>query len=370
MALRIFLTSDLHLGMKFAGYPDAREALVEARFACLEGMVAMAGAERCDMLVVAGDLFERVTVSRRDIQRAAETLRGFSGRLVAVMPGNHDYMAPDDELWPRFTDAGAGSLLVLDHGRPYPLSHFDLDACLYPGPCSSKHSEANAIGWVRATPRDPGIAHHIGIAHGSLEGYSPDMDGRYYPMQRRELLDSGMDLWLLGHTHVRFPTAPGAQDRIFCAGTPEPDGFDCAHEGYAFVIELDDSRKVSARAVRTGRLRFLERQAKIGTAADLATMEADLTGPEAETTLLRMRLSGRVPREVRSGLGAVQARLAARLLHLDLRADQLREEITRKEIDAEYSAGSFPHALLLRLLESGDQEALEMAHSLLQETKP
>ena len=35
VALSVFLTSDLHLGMKFAGYPDAPQAaLVEARF-CL-----------------------------------------------------------------------------------------------------------------------------------------------------------------------------------------------------------------------------------------------------------------------------------------------------------------------------------------------
>jgi DNA repair exonuclease SbcCD nuclease subunit len=369
--MRIFLTSDLHLGMKFAGYPDAAQAaLVEARFACLERMVAMAGAERCDLLVVAGDLFERVTVARRDIQRAAETLRGFSGRLVAVMPGNHDFIAPDDELWPRFKDAGAGSLLVLDSARPYPLSHFDLNACLYPGPCTAKHSATNVIGWVSAASREAGTAHPIGVAHGSLEGYSPDMDGRYYPMRQRELLDAGMDLWLLGHTHVRFPATPGAQDRIYCAGTPEPDGFDCTHEGYAFVIDLDDSRKVSARAVRTGRLRFVDQKARIANASDLTALETTFTGPDSKTTLLRLELSGRVSGELRASIGPAQSRLAARLLHLDLRAEELREEITREDIDAEYSVGSFPHSLLLRLLESGDQEALERAHTLLAEARP
>ena len=97
MALSVFLTSDLHLGMKFAGYPEAPQAaLVEARFACLSRMVEEAGRRRCDLLVVAGDLFDRISVTRHDIQRAAETLRSFPGKLVAVLPGNHDYLGPGD----------------------------------------------------------------------------------------------------------------------------------------------------------------------------------------------------------------------------------------------------------------------------------
>ena len=67
MALRLFLTSDLHLGMKFAGYPDAaRAALVEARFTCLDRIVGAANEARADLLVIAGDLFETVNVARRE----------------------------------------------------------------------------------------------------------------------------------------------------------------------------------------------------------------------------------------------------------------------------------------------------------------
>ena len=57
MALIIFCTSDLHLGMKFANYPDnIRESLVEARFKTLKRLVEKANSEKCDLFVVAGDL--------------------------------------------------------------------------------------------------------------------------------------------------------------------------------------------------------------------------------------------------------------------------------------------------------------------------
>ncbi len=368
MALRIFLTSDLHLGMKFAGYPEpAQTALVEARFACLERMVDRANAERADLFVVAGDLFERVGVAKRDIERAARALRGFQGRLVAVLPGNHDYLGPEDELWPRFRDAGAGSILVLEKPEPVPLTRYDLDACLYPGPCTSKHSDTNAIGWVAAATKDRGVAHHVGVAHGAVEGMSLDAEGRYYPMTERELSDTGVPLWLIGHTHARFPVAPGQEDGIFCAGTPEPDGFDCAHEGYSFLLDVDTA--VTARAVRTGRYRFAERRVTIAARADLDSLESELGGPDAGLLALRLYLRGRVPRDLRAELGPFQQRLSSRLLHLDLRADELREEITQATIDAEYPVGSFPHSLLTRLGVDGDQEALEIAQDLLGEAR-
>ena len=367
--MRILLCSDLHLGMKFAGYPDAQERLVEARFACLTRIVAAANDSRCDLLVIAGDLFERVAVSRRDIQRAAAALRGFQGRLAAVMPGNHDYIAPDDELWPRFADACGDSALVLDQPRPYSLGHFDLDACLYPGPCTAKHSDVNAIAWVRAASRDPAVRHRIGIAHGSVEGFSPDMEGRYFPMSMRELTEAGMHLWLLGHTHVRFPAAPGARDTVFCAGTPEPDGFDCRHEGSVLVVELDENNAVSVRTIRTGAFRFREETIDIRQASDLSRAAILAEDPEAASSVMRLRLKGSVPRDVIASLGDMRARMARSFLHLDLRSDELREEITRDTIDRSYPVGSIPHSLLLRLAERGDQEALEAARELLSEMR-
>ena len=96
-----------------------------------------AGEQRAELLVVAGDLFDRVSsVARRDVERAARILAGFTGRLVAVLPGNHDFLSPDGELWRTFRDASGGSVLILEEPRPYPLSQYDLEACLYPGPCT------------------------------------------------------------------------------------------------------------------------------------------------------------------------------------------------------------------------------------------
>jgi DNA repair exonuclease SbcCD nuclease subunit len=386
MSLRVFLTSDLHLGMKFAQYPTAHAELEEERFLCLERMVAEAGARSCDLLVVAGDLFHRVSVSKRDLERAALALRAFPGKCVAVLPGNHDYFSSDDELWPRFREKCGDSFLFLNEQRPYPLRGYDIDACLYPGPCLSIHSATSAVGWVRAAAKDGAVRHHIGVAHGSLEGVSPDFNENYFPMKVADLLAGGLDAWLLGHTHVRYPERPSRQDRIYYPGTPAPDGFDCAHEGSAWLLELDSDREVSAQPLTTGRIRFAVREVQVKGSEDLEALEkeyggaesagyvdaesAGYVGAEARRTLLRLRLTGRVTREILSRIGPLGARMAERLMHLELRSEDLREEITREAIDREYPVGSFPHSLLTQLAEAGEQEALRIAHELLQELLP
>jgi len=71
--------------MKFAGYPGVQEKLVEARFDALKRCVDIANEEACELFVVGGDLFDRVSVAKRDIHRAASILAEFQGRLVAVL---------------------------------------------------------------------------------------------------------------------------------------------------------------------------------------------------------------------------------------------------------------------------------------------
>jgi exonuclease SbcD len=365
--LTILAVSDLHLGMKFAGLPDVQAELAEARFACLERIVALANERRVDLLLVAGDLFHQVSVAKRDVLRAAQLLRGFEGRLTAVLPGNHDHLSPgQDSLWPAFRDACGDRVLVLDEGRPYPLAHYDLDACLYPGPCRLMHSAENAIGWVKSAGRTAGARHHVGVAHGSLAGVSPDLDGSYYPMREDELGASGLDLWVVGHTHLRYPERPGRASRVFIPGTPEPDGYDCAHAGSAWLLRLDDGA-VGAEPVEAGAYRFVHETLDAPTAENLAALVSRHGGAGAAREVLKVRLAGRLAPEERAALADAERAIHARVLHLDWDDTGVRERIDRAAIDAAYPAGSFPHRLLSSLLD--DPEALEIAHQALEEAR-
>ncbi len=369
--MKILHTADLHLGMKFAGYPEVQRELSEARFATLEKLVETANAESCDLFLIAGDLFDRTGVAKRDILRAAGALNRFEGKLVLVLPGNHDYLAPEPgEPWTTFRENAGDRVILLAEKRVYPLAHYNLDAAVYPAPCEARHSPDNHLGWIREAAREEEAGFRIGVAHGSLEGLSPDFDRQFYPMTREELLECGLDLWLLGHTHLPFPGKPGPRDRIFYSATPEPDGFDCRHPGHAWIIEISGEGKISARLLTTGRYRFLHDRRELRTAGDLARLENDYQTPESQNLLLKLKLTGRLAREDYDRLPEIREKLRQNLFYLQWDGAELGEEITPAMIEREFTAGSFPHRLLSELARrEEDGEALQKAYHLLTELR-
>lgn len=369
--MKILHTADLHLGMKFAGYPEVQQELCQARFATLERLVETANAESCDLFVIAGDLFDRVGVAKRDIIQTVGILNRFEGKLVLVLPGNHDYLATEPgEPWTSFRENSGDRVVLLTEKRVYPLTHYNLDAAVYPAPCDAKHSSTNYLGWIGEIPRDEAIAVHIGVAHGSLKDLSPDFDRQFYPMTKEELEEIGLDLWLLGHTHLPFPSRPGDRDRIFYSATPEPDGFDCRHPGHAWLIEIGEDKKISPVLLTTGRYHFLHDQRELRTAGDLERLIDDYSLPAGREQLLKLKLTGQLAREEYDRLPGIREQLRQKLFYLQWDGAELSEEITPAMIEREFTAGSFPHRLLTELAQDKeDFEALQKAYHLLTELK-
>jgi len=377
MELRILATADLHLGMRFAGYPDLQARLTEARFATLEALVARGNAEGCRLLLVVGDLFHRVSLPQREILRAADALNGFQGEAVAVLPGNHDYYSgAAGSLWRSFRERAGDRVLLLAEPRVYDLAHYGLGVRLFPGPCTSKHSRTHALGWLAALPSGGvqpakggvqaaagGLA--IGVAHGAIEGISPDAQGEYYPMRRAELDACGLDFWVVGHTH-RPPT--DADGSLFIPGTPEPDGFDCRHAGSALLLEIAAGR-VRAERLDMGTFRFRRETLELAEEEDAGAAFARFHTPQYANTLLRLTLRGLLGAEGLRRAHEEVRRLEQALPWVQTDDGELAERITPERVEAEFARGSFSWLLLRRLLEAGDPEALEQAYALIREVR-
>ena len=189
------------------------------------------------------------------------------------MPGNHDYYSDGSSLWERFCEYSADNLVLLSETRPYNLQEYGLETVLYPAPCRSKHSAVSAINWIFDLPGKPEARWHLGVAHGSVEGYAPDFDQNYFPMNEEELISTGLEFCFLGHTHVRIP----ARDKFAgCAfaycGTPEPDGFDCRHEGSAWIIQFKEQGPVEGEAVVTGNYLFRDLLEEVNSGEGIETL--------------------------------------------------------------------------------------------------
>ena len=374
--IRLFHTADLHLGLKFTrgGYsPALQKQLVDQRLETLRSMVDLANARECGVFVIAGDLFDTPRVAKGLVRETAEILTRFEG-IVVVLPGNHDYVQEDDPLWPPFIDALGEGHHLLSRETPCDLREQGVPLVLFPGVCGSRHSKENAVGWVPAALASlalPDEVRRVGVAHGSLEGLSPDFSGDYFPMTRKELESSGMDVWLLGHTHVRHPDRDAfSGERVLFPATPEPDGFDCRHAGHAWIVEISEKGEVSGESVRTGRFRFRTVTKMVTGEPDLAALQSEFTTYSSDTDLVKVALSGRLPGDLYDTRGEWLEALRKSVLYLEDDFSGLIKEIRAADIEREFTQGSFPFRLLSGLAgEDGDPESLQIAWDLVKEAR-
>ena len=372
MGIKIFHTADLHLGMRFAGYPDVQDELINARYETLEKLVSLANREDCTLFVMAGDLFDRTTLNVKDISRAARTLNEFNGELIIILPGNHDYYIQDSNLWNEFSKHAGDRVLILKNPDIYDLNKYHLKIKIYAAPCSAKHSSENMIKWINSQKSSEDDSIKIGLAHGSLEGVSPDFDKTYYPMTRKELGSSGIDLWLIGHTHLPWPENPDKNARILIPGTPEPDGFDCNHQGSAFMIDLESSSEMKIQKVSTGKYRFSINQVSLYDDNDITSMKRKYTGDEFNNVVLRLILKGRLRKEELDRVEEAIGLINNNVLLLQTVKDELQESITSDLINSKFTENSFPHQLLSSLLEEKEEisfKSLQKAYDLIREVR-
>lgn len=364
MELKIFHTGDIHLGKKYNKYNGAvKEKLVEARFSTLENMIKKANELDTDLFVVAGDLFNAIQVSKTDIKRTVNILNKFTGASVLVLPGNHDYDNGVVDLWNEFSKFTNDKVLVLNENRPYYLKDYGLDVAVYPAYCHSMHSEENSLEWIKKEVMSEGYRYHIGLAHGALEGLSPDMEGNYYYMEMDELHSIPTDLWLIGHTHVRYPLHDEiANNKVFNSGSPEPDGLDFNGRGSAWYITLN-GRGNNAKRIITGEYEFFDKQFEIYNNEDLETIKRWAFEGSKDKKIIRMNLSGSVSKETYEDLSDFYRDLDLNLFHCIVEDSELRMKIDKETIEEEFVKGSFPYEFLNAL--AHDEEALQMAYDIL-----
>ena len=373
--MKIIATADVHLGMKFSGYGSNQTELADERFRALERVVEAGNSRDADLLVVAGDLFHRAGVAQKIVERAAAILDRFSGAAIAVLPGNHDYRAPEgDRLWAGFRAAAGDRTLVLDRPGPVDLAHYDLPVTVYAAPCDAQHGAMHRLAWTTGLTR-PVSRYVIGIAHGSIDGLTLDAEGHYFPMERQFLASLPVDLWLIGHTH-RWHDAHDV--RIVVPGAPEPDGFDCAAPGCASLVTLPEPpssggtlNRYEVETLPTGRFRFVDAAVALhdpegACSADELETEVMRAVPDGEA-LVRLTISGMIADGTFERWNAVRGRLLEdpRIIRVD--DDGLQRLLGQRDVDRRYAAGSYAHRLLSRLVSSGDHDALAEALSLMDE---
>lgn len=368
MTLKIMHTGDVHLGMKFNQYPQISTELENARYQALENVIKAANERNTHLLAVAGDLFDKTNIKKENIKKTIGILDKFAGDAVVILPGNHDYSDGINKLWNQFKEEMTGKILILEDEKVYELQNFSIPAVIYAAPCDSKLSEKNKIGWMKNLDNRADTKYHIALAHGALKGFSPDLNDNYFQMSKEELLDIKMDLWLLGHSHLPYPSQKKViNQKIFNNGTPEPDGMDCSHPGSAWYIELNEKKEVKAERIETGNYHFSDLEKKIKSEADLKKLINNILENKAETKILRLKIKGDLMRREFNNKDNYLKKLRDNCFYAKIDQSDLNIKIDKEIIAEEFAENSFPYQLLTEL--EDNNQALHLAYKMLKEVQ-
>lgn len=362
--IKIVHTADLHFGLEYGRFPTISDKLKEERLRALRLIVQRANTEQAHAIVIAGDLFEKLTIPQKLVKEVKAVLAEFKGSVI-VIPGNHDWYnasADDNKLWTAFVNAPGDNVHFLKDLVPFTFSLNEKTVVFYPCGCHQKHSNENRIGWVQKIEKLVDKV-HIGIAHGNVDGYGLDEEGNYFGMSLQELKDAGVDCWLLGHIHASYPTGDSAGHEIFFfAGNPCQDSWKTERTGGSWLIEIDNEKQVKATRWSHKGIYFRDRPFLVNNPNDVQSVLLALQSMDAGQTVLRLNVSGTLTEEELQDAKMQMTALAERFLYAEV-IWNVSLKITSEDINKLYVKDSVSHALLTNLSQNEqDQLALQLAY--------
>jgi DNA repair protein SbcD/Mre11 len=260
--LRLLHTADVHLGARHADLGDQAAAQRERQFTAFVATADLALAERVDLLLIAGDLFDSNVQPRRSVERAAAQLRRLvEARIRTVLvPGTHDvydrasiYRAYD--LAAMSGAVGSDLVTVLD--PDHPDVHLPALDVVVHGRCfATKRAPQSPLKGLDAA-KDKRATWHVGLLHAAVA--IPDRtDGDEVVITTDEIAASHLDYLALGHWHSTVQDKAGGTIYAY-SGAPEAVAIDQDRAGNVLLVSLEQKgakREVTVEARKVGRTRF------------------------------------------------------------------------------------------------------------------
>jgi exonuclease SbcD len=224
--MRLLHTSDWHLGRSFH-----RVGLLDAQAAFVDHLVETAVAERVDVVVVSGDIFDRALAPVDAVSLASTALRRLlsAGLRVVMTSGNHD-SAPRLGFAAELIDAagvhlrtdpgGVGTPVVIPDAAGdvaiYGIPYLEPDLLAGPWALRARSHQAvldEAMSRIRGdlAARSPGTRSVV-LAHAFVAGAEPSDSERDISVGGVQRVGvetfEGVDYVALGHLHGRHTLAP------------------------------------------------------------------------------------------------------------------------------------------------------------------
>ncbi len=321
MTFRFIHTADWQIGKPFENIGgDVASLLREARLGAIERLADVARNHQTPHVLVAGDVLDSATAQDRLLRQLLQRLAGQSGIRWHLLPGNHDPASPRG-VWDRMRSLGDLPANVELHTEERP-AELAPGVVLLPAPLHARASHEDPTRWMDTVPSPDGTI-RIGLAHGSVHGFGSEGDAAV-PIMPSRVGSANLAFLALGDWHG----TKRITDRIWYAGTPEPDQFADNDPGNALVVSLEDARAPPVlKKLRTAQFNWARRSVHLSpatTGLEAILSEIAALGAAAQNQLLSLEIDGTVSMSMTPALESTLARLDGMVRHLVTKRDQLR----------------------------------------------
>lgn len=202
--MRFIHIADVHLGMQpDAGFPWSEER-GEAIWESFRRIIRLAGREKTDFLLIAGDLFQCQPLLR-ELKEVNDLFASIPETIVVLIAGNHDYVKR--ESFYRGFD-WADNVVMLLSPEPECVEVPEKKTAVYGCSYDKKEILENRLDGVRPEGK---MKYHLLLAHGG--------DARHMPWNPGRMAQAGFDYIACGHIHKPGILIP---DKMAYAGALEP----------------------------------------------------------------------------------------------------------------------------------------------------
>lgn len=325
--LRLIHTADVHLGARHDDLGEQAAAQRERQFAAFKAAVDLALAEKVDLFLIAGDLFDSNAQPRRSVERVAAELKRLSAARIrtVIIPGTHDvydkasiYRAYD---LPALAGNGPADDLVTVLDPDHPSVHLATCDVVVFGPVfATKRAPYSPLRDLDASRDQTAATWRIGMVHGAI-AIPGKTDRDEVVITTEEIAATHLDYLALGHWHSAQTGHAGTVTYAY-SGAPEAVALDQDRAGKALLVELEErngARTVTLEERQVGRTRFEKREIDATTVASQPALIESLAAAADPDLVLDVRVVGVRPDELDLDLDEIEASLAPSFLKVRVR---------------------------------------------------
>src|SRR5579859_348969 len=253
-AMRMLHTSDWHLGRSLH-----RADLRAAQAAFLDHLVDVVRAERVDVVLVAGDVYDRAVPPVDAVQMCEDALLRLhdTGARIVLISGNHD-SARRLGFGSALLDKAGVHLRTQANSRPVLLEDAHGPVAVYGAPYAEPGVLGDEILAIQADADARGVRRRVVLAHGWVTGGAASDSERDITVggvgQVPAATFAGFSYAALGHLHGQQTLAP----HLRYSGSPLPYSFSEAnHHKGSWLVELDSAGVARAERVPAPQYRRL-----------------------------------------------------------------------------------------------------------------